>query len=139
MVAQRYKNNVSRGQKEVLWYFSSIFQCNILAVLFSAVFYRYFGGIFQCLKLPIRYRYLGIWKKNTAYRHRTHFSPTAGHWLKSPLLLSLWNKITCNSLYTTIGCGNLVDDDDDMTGEIDNEVAVNNYFELPTAPPKYEA
>ena len=79
VVAQRYKNNVSRGQKEVLWYFSSIFQCNILAVLFSAVFQRYFGGIFQCLKLPIRYRYLGIWKKNTAYRHRTDFFPTAGH------------------------------------------------------------
>jgi len=41
----------------------------------------------------------------------------------------------------SIGCGNLVDDDDDIeSGEIENEVAVNNYFELPTAPPpKYAA
>ena len=60
--------------------------CGILAVFFSAIFWRYFSvryfsGIFQCLKLPIRYRYLGIWKKNTAYRHRTDFFPTAGHCL----------------------------------------------------------
>ena len=57
VVAQRYKNNVSRGQKEVLWYFSSIFQCNILAVLFSAVFQRYFSVFKTTDTVPIP-RYL---------------------------------------------------------------------------------
>ena len=55
-------------------------------------------------------------------------------WLHSP------NSCVQLRILHAIGCGNLVDDEDDIeSGEIDNEVAVNNYFELPTAPPKYEA
>ena len=38
------------------------------------------------------------------------------------------------------GCGRLVDLDSDAEGdEIDNELEVNNYFSIPSAPPKYEA
>ena len=37
------------------------------------------------------------------------------------------------------GCGRLVDLDSDAEGdEIDNELEVNNYFSIPSAPPKLD-
>ena len=61
-------------------YFGGTFQCGILAV-----FWRYFSVFKTTDTVPIP-RYL---EKNTAYRHRTDFFPTAGHCMETIFQVSM--------------------------------------------------